>query len=168
MVPDDSLTIRERAIAAWPTAWQGQNQRDILTSLGYDVDRPWRDLPKKDRDWILFTDEQPVVPVYAGFTPEETRQALKRKMEPSYQGTFTSAKRHVLHTFATTHSPLMKKRVAQYMLSQRMSAVPRQAAAAESLSVKFAGFDIADHLPAAAEAAGRHPASVCRGRRSQR
>ena len=42
MVPDDSLTIRERAIAAWPTAWQGQNQRDILTSLGYDVDRPWR------------------------------------------------------------------------------------------------------------------------------
>src|SRR5476649_1028004 len=50
MVPDDSLTIRERAIAAWPTAWGGQNQRDILTTLGYDVDRPWRDLPKKDRE----------------------------------------------------------------------------------------------------------------------
>src|SRR5687768_6067842 len=33
MVPDDSLTIRERAIAAWPTAWGGQNQRDILVSL---------------------------------------------------------------------------------------------------------------------------------------
>src|SRR5471030_928034 len=64
MVPDSSLTIRERAIAAWPTAWGGQNQRDILTTLGYEVDRPWRDLPKKDRDWILFTDEQPVVPVY--------------------------------------------------------------------------------------------------------
>src|SRR5687767_5451206 len=34
MVPDDSLTIRERAIAAWPTAWGGQNQRDILVSMG--------------------------------------------------------------------------------------------------------------------------------------
>src|SRR5579862_9640523 len=79
MVPDDSLTIRERAIASWPTAWQGQNQRDILTTLGYDVDRPWRELPKKDRDWILFTDEQPVVPVYAGFNRAEVRQALKRK-----------------------------------------------------------------------------------------
>src|ERR1700709_2668940 len=89
MVPDDSLTIRQRAIAAWPVAWQGQNQRDILTTLGYDVDRPWRELPKKDRDWILFTDEQPVVPVYAGFTPAETRAALKRKLEPSYMGTFT-------------------------------------------------------------------------------
>ena len=69
MVPDPSLTIRDRAIAAWPPAWQGQNQRDILTTLGYDVDRPWRELPKKDRDWILFTEEQPTVPVYAGFTP---------------------------------------------------------------------------------------------------
>src|ERR1700761_7558849 len=117
MVPDPSLTIRERAIAAWPTAWHGQNLRDIAVTLGYDVDRPWRELPKKDRDWLLFTDEQPVVPVYAGYTPKETQRALKRKMEPSYQGTFTSAKRHVLHTFATTQSALMKKRVSQYMLS---------------------------------------------------
>jgi excinuclease ABC subunit A len=144
MVPDDSLTIRERAIAAWPVAWQGQNQRDILTSLGYDVDRPWRDLPKKDRDWILFTEEQPVVPVYAGFTPKETREALRRKAEPSYQGTFTSAKRHVLHTFATTHSPLMKKRVAQYMLSTECPLCHGKRLRPESLSVKFAGFDIAE------------------------
>src|ERR1700709_1124010 len=79
LVPDDSLTIRERAIAAWPTAWQGQNLRDILVTLGHDVDTPWRELPKKTRDWILFTDEQPSVPVYAGFTHAEVRQALRRK-----------------------------------------------------------------------------------------
>ena len=71
MVPDDTLTIRERAIAAWPLAWQGQNLRDIVTTLGFDIDRPWRDLPKKDRDWLLFTDEQPVVPVYAGYDRDE-------------------------------------------------------------------------------------------------
>src|SRR4051794_21316195 len=93
MVPDDSLTIRERAIAAWPVAWHGQNLRDILITLGYDVDRPWRELPKKERDWILFTDEQPTVPVYAGLEPHEARRALKRKEEPSYMGTFTGAKR---------------------------------------------------------------------------
>src|ERR1700684_1445862 len=144
MVPDDSLTIRERAIAAWPTAGQGQNQRDILTSLGYDVDRPWRELPKKDRDWILFTDEQPVVPVYAGFTRSEVKAAIRRKMESSYQGKFTSARRHVLHTFATTQSPLMKKRVSQYMLSTECSVCQGKRLRPESLSVKFAGFDIAD------------------------
>ena len=75
-MPDDSLTIRQRAIAAWPTAWGGQNQRDILVTLGYDVDRPWRDLPQKVRDWILFTDEQPVVPVYAGLTPAQRAASI--------------------------------------------------------------------------------------------
>jgi excinuclease ABC subunit A len=144
MVPDDSLTIRERAVAAWPTAWQGQNLRDILVTLGYDVDRPWRELPKKDREWILFTDEQPVVPVYAGFTPEEVRHALKRKMEPSYQGTFTSAKRYVMHTFANTESALMKRRVSQYMISAECPLCHGKRLRPESLSVKFAGLDVAD------------------------
>jgi excinuclease ABC subunit A len=144
MVPDDSLTIRQRAIAAWPTAWGGQNQRDILVSLGYDVDRPWRELPRKDRDWILFTDEQPVVPVYAGLSPEETRRAVKRKEEPSYLGTFTSAKRHVLHTFANTDSAMMKKRVAQYLLSTLCPLCRGKRLRPESLSIKFAGMDIAD------------------------
>lgn len=144
MVPDPSLTIRERAIAAWPSAWGGQNQRDILVSLGYDVDKPWRDLPKKHRNWILFTEDQPQVPVYAGFTPAETRQALKRKLGPSYMGTFTSAKRHVFTTFANTHSALMKKRVAQYMLSTECDVCHGKRLRPEALSVKFAGYDIAD------------------------
>ena len=159
MVHDDSLTIRERAVTAWPPAWHGQNLRDILVTLGYDVDRPWRDLPKKTRDWILFTDEQPTVPVYAGYTPEETQRALKRKEEPSYMGTFTSAKRHVLHTFANTQSALMKKRVAQYMLSSECPLCHGKRLRLEALSVKFAGLDIADisRLPMARLSAILHP-----------
>ncbi|MBD1395745.1 excinuclease ABC subunit UvrA [Pontibacter sp. JH31] len=144
MVPDDSLTIRERAIAAWPTAWGGQNQRDILVTLGYDVDKPWRDLPQKDRDWILFTEEQPVVPVYPGYTPEQTQGALKRKEEPNYMGTFSSARRHVFHTFAHTNSPLMKRRVMQYMLSTDCPTCQGKRLRPESLSVKFAGLDITE------------------------
>ena len=144
MVPDPSLTIRERAVAAWPVAWQGQNLRDILVSIGYDVDTPWRQLPKKDRDWILFTDEQPTVPVYAGYDPAETRRALKRKEEPSYMGTFTGARRHVLHTFAHTQSALMKKRVSKYMLSSDCRVCGGKRLRKESLSVTFGGLDIAE------------------------
>jgi len=144
MVPDPSRTIRERAVAAWPLAWHGQNLRDILVTLGYDVDRPWSELPQEDRDWILFTDEQPVVPVYAGLTPEETRLALKRKDEPSYQGTFSSARRHVMHTFSNTQSPLMKRRVAPYMLSGECPICYGKRLRVESLSVQFAGMDITE------------------------
>lgn len=144
MVPDPSLTIRERAIAAWPTAWGGQNQRDILVSLGFDVDKPWRDLPKKDRNWILFTEDQPQVPVYPGFTPAETRGALKRKLEPGYMGTFTSAKRHVFSTFANTHSAMMKKRVSEFMISAECNMCHGKRLRPETLSVKFDGYDIAE------------------------
>ncbi len=144
LVPDDSLTIRERAVAAWPTAWQGQNLRDILVTLGYDVDTPWRKLPKKDRDWILFTDDQPTVPVYAGYDASEVRRALKRKEEPSYQGTFTGARKYVLQTFATTQSDLMKRRVAQFLETSDCSVCLGKRLRPEALSVKFAGLDIAD------------------------
>ncbi len=144
MVPDASLTIRERAIAAWPTAWGGQNQRDILVTLGIDVDKPWRDLPAKQRKWILFTEEQPTVPVYAGFTPAETRAALRRKEEPSYMGTFSSARRHVMHTFANSQSAMMKRRVAQFMLSTECDACHGKRLRRDALDVKIAGRDIAD------------------------
>jgi excinuclease ABC subunit A len=144
LVPDDTKTIRDRAIAAWPPAWHGQNLRDILVTLGYDVDTPWRDLPKKDRDWILFTEEQPTVPVYAGFTPAETRRALKRKMEPSYMGTFTGARKYVLHTFATTHSALMKKRVARYMIASACPVCHGKRLQPAALTVKFEGYDISE------------------------
>jgi len=144
MVPDPSLSIRERAIASWPPAWHGQNLRDILVTLGYDIDRPWRELPKKDRDWILFTEEQPTVPVYAGFTPAETRAALRRRTEPSYMGTYTGARRYVLHTFATTHSAMMKKRVARFMSGALCPVCKGRRLRREALSVKFAGRDIAE------------------------
>lgn len=144
MVPDDSLTIRERAIAAWPPAWHGQNLRDILVTLGYDVDTPWRDLPAQDRHWILFTEEQPTVPVYAGLTPAQTRKALREKWEPSYQGTFTGARRYVLHTFATTQSALMKRRVARFMVGQDCPACHGKRLKQSALSVTFAGLDIGE------------------------
>ena len=144
MVPDDTKTIRERAIAAWPPAWHGQNLRDIVTTLGYDIDKPWRQLSKKDRDWLLFTDEQPTVPVYAGWDRDEVRRAIKRKEEPSYMGTFTGARKYVLQTFATTQSALMKRRVARYMVSTDCPTCRGKRLKPEALRVKFADLDITD------------------------
>nr|HET7859244.1 excinuclease ABC subunit A [Caldimonas sp.] len=164
MVPDDSLTIRERAIASWPPAWHGQNLRDILVSLGVDVDLPWRELPKKTRDWILFTDETPTVPVYPGFTPAETRAAIRRKTEPAYMGTFTGARNYVLHTFATTQSPLMKKRVSRFMTGTLCPACDGKRLKKEALAVTFAGLDIGElaHLPLDRVAEALAPAAAGR------
>ena len=144
LVPDNTKSIRERAIAAWPPAWQGQNLSRILTTLGYDIDKPWHTLPKKTRDWILFTDETPTVPVYPEYDIEQTREAIEKGEKPNYMGTFTSAKNFILHSFATTQSPRTKKRVSQFMQISECPECHGKKLKKESLSVKFAGLDIGE------------------------
>lgn len=144
MVPDPSLTIRERAIASWPTAWHGHQLRDVLVALGYDVDVPWKDLPKKDRDWILYTDETPFVPVHSRLTLAEARRAIQAGIEPSYSGTFVGARRYVLDTFANTKSASMKRRVAQFMSAAVCPVCQGKKLKPEALTVTFEGLGIAD------------------------
>tara|TARA_R110002153_G_scaffold2340_3_gene11443 strand:+ start:4931 stop:7480 length:2550 start_codon:yes stop_codon:yes gene_type:complete len=144
LVPDDTKTIRERAIAAWPPAWQGQNLSRILVSLGYDIDIPWRELPKVTRNWILFTEETPVVPVFPEYNLAQTQEAIEKGEEPHYMGTFSSAKRYILQSFATTQSPRTKKRVSQFMQISQCPDCDGKKLKRESLSVKFAGLDIGE------------------------
>jgi excinuclease ABC subunit A len=66
LVPDKAKTIRDGAIAGWPPAWGGQNLRDILISLGYDIDTPWQDLPQATRDWICSRMTRPKSPFMRG------------------------------------------------------------------------------------------------------
>ncbi|WP_251045433.1 excinuclease ABC subunit UvrA [Arthrobacter sp. ISL-5] len=134
LVPDTSLSIRDGAIAAWPGAWQGKNLRDILSHLGYDVDTPWRKLPKKQRDWILFTEEQPVVEV----TPERDRVAKP------YKGRFWSAKSYVLHTLADSKSSTMRERVLKFMETGPCPRCSGTGLTPEALAVTFAGHTIAE------------------------
>ena len=134
LVPDSSLSISEGAIAAWPGAWQGKNLRDILTHLGYDVGTPWRKLPAKDRNWILFTEEQPVVEV----TPQRDRVAKP------YKGRFWSARSYVLHTLADSKSTAMRNRVLQFMHTGPCPRCGGSGLRPDALAVKFAGKSIAE------------------------
>ncbi|MGO4490805.1 excinuclease ABC subunit UvrA [Arthrobacter sp. 2YAF22_2] len=134
LVPDPSLSIRDGAIAAWPGAWQGKNLRDVLTHLGYDVDTPWRKLPKKERDWILFTEEQPVVEV----TPQRDRVAKP------YKGRFWSARSYVLHTLADSKSNTMREKVLRFMETGPCPRCGGSGLRPEALAVTFAGRTIAE------------------------
>lgn len=133
LVPDPSLSIREGAIAAWPGAWQGKNLRDILTHLGCDVDIPWRQLPRKDRDWILFTEEQPVVEV----TPQRDRVAKP------YKGRFWSARSYVMHTLLDSGSPAMREKVLRFMDTGPCRRCGGTGLRPDALAVTFAGHTIA-------------------------
>ncbi|MFF4085415.1 ATP-binding cassette domain-containing protein [Streptomyces nigra] len=136
LVPDPSLSIREGAIAAWPGAWQGKNLRDILDALGYDVDRPWRELPAEQRQWILFTDEQPVVTVH----PVRDADRIQRP----YQGTYMSARRYVMKTFADSRSATLRARAERFLTAAPCPACGGSRLRPEALAVTFAGRTIAE------------------------
>ncbi|WP_281153985.1 excinuclease ABC subunit UvrA [Streptomyces sp. HYC2] len=156
LVPDPSLSIREGAIAAWPGAWQGKNLRDILDALGYDVDRPWRELPAGEREWILFTDEQPVVTVH----PVRDAERIQRP----YQGTYMSARRYVMKTFADSKSTALRTKAERFLTAAPCPACGGSRLRPEALAVTFAGrtiaelaalplTELAEHLSGTSEAA---------------
>ena len=136
MVPDPSLSIREGAIASWPGAWQGKNLRDILATLGYDVDAPWSALPEADREWILFTQEQPVVTVH----PEREANRIQRP----YKGMYTSAQRLVLRTFAESKSEARRAKAGQFLVSEPCPVCHGKRLRPEALAVTFAGRDVTE------------------------
>ncbi|MBA9049680.1 MULTISPECIES: ATP-binding cassette domain-containing protein [Streptomyces] len=136
LVPDDSLSVREGAIAAWPGAWQGKNLRDILDALGYDVDVPWRELPAEQRHWILFTDEQPVVTVH----PVRDAERIQRP----YQGTYMSARRYVLKTFADTKSPTLRAKAERFLTSAPCAGCGGSRLRPEAMAVTVGGRTIAE------------------------
>lgn len=136
LVPDPSLSIREGAIAAWPGAWQGKNLRDVLDALGHDVERPWRELPQADRDWILFTDEQPVVTVH----PVRDAGRIQRP----YQGTYMSARRYVMKTFSDSKSQTLRAKAERFLTSADCPACGGSRLRPEAMAVTFAGRTIAD------------------------
>ncbi|MEU9234273.1 excinuclease ABC subunit UvrA [Streptomyces subrutilus] len=136
LVPDPGLSIRQGAIAAWPGAWQGKNLRDILEALGHDVDRPWRELPAKDREWILFTEEQPVVTVH----PVRDADRIQRP----YQGTYTSAHRYVMRTFSDSKSATLRARAEGFLADSPCPVCEGRRLRPEALAVTFAGHGIAE------------------------
>jgi len=142
MVPDESLSIREGAIASWPRGWHNKNLRSILETLGYDVDAPWHTLSSRDRQWILLTDEQPSVPIFVGLNAAQREKALAAGEEPAYTGTYTSAAKIVLQGYAGG-SETTKKRLARFVTVAPCPECHGKRLNRDALSVTFAGEDIA-------------------------
>ncbi|APC35531.1 ABC transporter [Nocardiopsis dassonvillei] len=136
LVPDPGLSIADGAVASWPGAWQGKNLRDILDTLGYDIHRPWRELPQGERYWILFTEEQPVVTVHP------VREA--GRVHRPYQGRYSSARRLVLKAYASSASEARRRRAAEFMVDRTCPECGGRRLRQEALRVTFAGHTIAE------------------------
>ncbi|HZK60365.1 MAG TPA: ABC transporter, partial [Cryobacterium sp.] len=112
-------------------------------------------LPREAKDWILFTDEQPVVQI----TPQRDRVAKP------YQGKFWSARSYVMHTLADSTSQPMRQRVLRFVETGPCTLCGGSGLKAEALAVTFAGRSIAElnALPLAALAEALRPTAGLTG-----
>lgn len=102
--------------------------------LGIDVDKPWHSLRKRDRDWLLFTDEQPSVLI----EPEPGR------VDHGYYGKFWSARSHVMHVLADSTSERMRKRAMWFVEEAPCPDCQGSGLRPEALAVTLLGRSIAE------------------------
>jgi excinuclease ABC subunit A len=102
--------------------------------LGYDIERPWRELSREDRDWLLFTEEQPVVQV----------QPKRDRVAKPYKGRFWSARQFVLHTLADSQSETQRKKVLQFVESGPCGLCGGTGLTRAALAVTIGGHSIAE------------------------
>ncbi|MBS5997760.1 ATP-binding cassette domain-containing protein, partial [Corynebacterium sp.] len=100
----------------------------------YDLDSPWQDLPQEDRDWILFTEERPVVTV----KPLRDKDQIQR----NYEGTWRSVASYLKKTLAETQSDTLRKRTLSYMESRECETCGGRRLNPAALKVTYAGMPI--------------------------
>jgi excinuclease ABC subunit A len=135
LVPDPTLSIDEGAIGVWSSrAWVGLNVRRMVTKLGIDVHAPWHTLDQKDRDWLLFTDEE----------PRMLLQGNKQGEASAYHGHWSSAEKFLMRNLAKTQSPSQREKLEAYLAEGPCPTCHGKRLRPAALAVTFAGVDIAD------------------------
>lgn len=129
MVPDPNTSILDGAIAAWPGAWLGKNFREILETVGVNTAAPWRSLDKTTRDWILYTDETPLITVVP------VREAWRT--QGPYEGQWESVARYLRRTVATTKSDTNRARALSFFTSRTCPTCDGHRLNAAALQVRY-------------------------------
>ncbi len=135
LVPDPTLSIDEGAIGVWATkAWVGLNVRRMVTKLGIDIHAPWHTLAQADRDWLLFTEEE----------PRMLLQGNKQGEASAYHGHWSSAEKYLMRNLAKTQSPTQREKLEAFLAEGPCPACHGKRLRPAALAVTFAGVDIAE------------------------
>jgi len=140
LVPDDTLSIEDGAIKPWgdnlsaKTGWGASYRRQLLEQLEIDPRRPWRKLPRRQREMLL-------------------RGAGDRRFEVAWQsksgkGSFHTTWEGVIprmaRRFKETRSESMKRWYGQFLANTRCNRCGGTRLRAESAAVRVGGRSIVE------------------------
>ncbi len=135
VVPDESLSLREGAIAPWSNStsqYYAQTLESLARHFKVSVNTPWRGLPEKVRKAILYgSGSEPVVMQY------DDGMRNYRTTKP-FEGVIPNMQRR----FRETDSSWMREELARYQNNSPCDVCHGRRLKPEALAVKIAGLDI--------------------------
>ncbi len=139
VVPDKTLTLAEGAIAPWsnaspPSPYYLQALRGVARIFKANVDTPWKKLPKKVRDAILYgSGDEPITIKF----DDGTRKYETRK---PFEGVINNLSRR----WRETDSAWIREELAKYQTSQTCEACSGYRLKPEALAVKIDGKHVSE------------------------
>jgi excinuclease ABC subunit A len=149
VVPDPSLSIREGAIvtdgAASRDGWQGSFMKALAKQHGFELNAPWRKLPKKARDVILFGTGGAELDV-----DHRTRRG-RIQWRARYEGVIP----RLMRRFRETQSEEIREWVESFMTQRACPACAATRLRPESRAVRVGGRTIVEMTSLAVSEAAR-------------
>ena len=140
VVPDDSLTIDEGAIKAWgkeisqKSSWSGLRTQ-ILQQLGVPFDVPWRRIPKRLRDQVLYG---------TGDRQYRVRWIGKKGGKATFVMEWEGVVPRLMRRFRETTSESAKRWYAQFLADTACSSCGGSRLRPESAAVRVGGRSIVE------------------------
>ena len=137
IVPDEDLTLAQGAIAPWSQGSSEYYVRQLEAlgaQLGFATDVPWRALPQRARDAVLYGQDHEVKVRY------KNRWGRERQYATGFEGVITFVQRR----HAETESDWSKDKYEGYMRETPCPACGGARLKPEVLAVKIDGSSIAD------------------------
>ncbi len=144
VVPDKNLTIREGALVPWrgyfsrgggnSTSWGGRQLKAMEEQWQLNYDTPWKKLPKKQRDTILFGSNGKEILV------QWDSEKIQGKFRTSWEGLLPT----MMRRYRQTQSEHQKKYYAGFMSEKPCRTCRGRRLKPEVLNVFIAGKSIMD------------------------
>jgi excinuclease ABC subunit A len=137
VVPDPSLTLRGGAIAPWAKStspYYGQTLDALARHFNVRTTTPWRDLPEKVRDAILFGTGEDVV----RFAYDDGLRSYEVKKP--FEGVVTNLERR----YKETESDWAREEIGRFMSETPCAACEGHRLKPEALAVKIAGQHVSE------------------------
>jgi excinuclease ABC subunit A len=147
VVPDPTLSLAEGALQPWNrgiTAYWKRLIASVAESYDVDVDKPWSQLKKSEKEIFLY-----------GTGPERHQVSYTNRFgrRRSYKVRFEGIVNNLQRRYEETDSETNRERIEGYMAEQPCPACKGARLRPESLAVKVGGLSIADYSEMSAHAA---------------